>query len=457
MQFGEIRIRRNLVALAIAHGLCTSVAAGTISVNSLLDTSVSGDGECTLREAIANADSDSQSNSIDCAAGQGVDDIQIVSSGMLQLLQGDLVINSSMRIRNVSGSEVTISGNDQFRPFTIAPNSYQLPVPTVEMVDLSIANGLAAGSTCCASAVLSRAALTIANCRVFDNFGSDVDRIAAISQRLPGSLELIDSVVSSNVGAGIEISDASLEMRRSSVNNNSSYGVWVGGTADDPVVIESSSIHNNGYSQGNPGIFLGGSRNNGNDLVVNSSIVQNRGNSLQGGVHISQASVDFQFSTIAGNSNGPSQVSIGLVPGVPNPLSIAKGSGPSPASLTITNSIVSQNGDSAPACSITTGYEGVVTLVANSDVISTDGSCDQASVSDADLGTFDFHAGLTRSFDLLPTSPAINAVPAADCLELDQRGLLRALDGFCDTGSFDSEGLANLIFEGGFESNVTLK
>ena len=57
-------------------------AAGTITVNSQADT-VSNDGECTLREAIIAANTDTASGAAvgECAAGSGVDTIEFAISG----------------------------------------------------------------------------------------------------------------------------------------------------------------------------------------------------------------------------------------------------------------------------------------------------------------------------------------------------------------------------------------
>src|SRR6266496_1325790 len=49
--------------------------SSTIVVNSTLDGSLLNDGNCTLREAIFNADNDDQAASTDCAAGVGADNI----------------------------------------------------------------------------------------------------------------------------------------------------------------------------------------------------------------------------------------------------------------------------------------------------------------------------------------------------------------------------------------------
>src|SRR5438270_411425 len=46
--------------------------AATITVNSLADGAPANNGQCTLREALLNANANNQSGSTDCAAGSGV-------------------------------------------------------------------------------------------------------------------------------------------------------------------------------------------------------------------------------------------------------------------------------------------------------------------------------------------------------------------------------------------------
>lgn len=60
-----------LISLLPQH----TFAAATIQVNSNADNTTAADGNCTLREAVANANSDSDTTSGDCVAGSGTDTI----------------------------------------------------------------------------------------------------------------------------------------------------------------------------------------------------------------------------------------------------------------------------------------------------------------------------------------------------------------------------------------------
>jgi CSLREA domain-containing protein len=66
--------------------------AATITVDSLDDTTTAGDSDCTLREAIANANSDGDTTGGDCTAGTGADTIGFSVTGVITITQGTLRI-----------------------------------------------------------------------------------------------------------------------------------------------------------------------------------------------------------------------------------------------------------------------------------------------------------------------------------------------------------------------------
>ena len=97
-----------LVALLFAWAAPTQAA--TISVDSANDDTTAGDGACTLREAINNASSDSDTTSGDCAAGEaGSDTLEVAAVvGTIALAS---VIDISLSPMTIAGNGVTIDGN----------------------------------------------------------------------------------------------------------------------------------------------------------------------------------------------------------------------------------------------------------------------------------------------------------------------------------------------------------
>ena len=68
----------------IAAGLMLaggSISAATIVVSTIADT-VASDGECSLREAIINANNGDQSGSTDCASGSAGADLIVFDAGL---------------------------------------------------------------------------------------------------------------------------------------------------------------------------------------------------------------------------------------------------------------------------------------------------------------------------------------------------------------------------------------
>ncbi len=86
------------------------VPPGGIVVNDLGDNTTGGDTKCTLREAINNANSNSDTTSGDCAAGSGADTITFSISGTINLQSSLPTISTDMTIDGL-GQTITISGD----------------------------------------------------------------------------------------------------------------------------------------------------------------------------------------------------------------------------------------------------------------------------------------------------------------------------------------------------------
>lgn len=71
--------------------------AATITVDSAADNEIGGDGACTLREAISNANANGQTTSGDCVPGSGTDRIEFNIPGAspveIELTVGSLIID----------------------------------------------------------------------------------------------------------------------------------------------------------------------------------------------------------------------------------------------------------------------------------------------------------------------------------------------------------------------------
>ena len=86
--------------------LTSTVYAASISVNSTADNLTAGDGQCTLREAVTNANAGSDTTNGDCTAGTGADTISLDATGPYTL---------TIPIQLTVSSQMTIQGNGQDR------------------------------------------------------------------------------------------------------------------------------------------------------------------------------------------------------------------------------------------------------------------------------------------------------------------------------------------------------
>ncbi|MEZ4735548.1 MAG: CSLREA domain-containing protein [Caldilineaceae bacterium] len=97
-------------ALGPAAFHVTPAYAAGITVDSTADT-VAGDGTCTLREAINNANADADTTGGDCAAGAGDDTITFGVSGTIGGGSQQLIIENNGKLTIDGGGAITVAGN----------------------------------------------------------------------------------------------------------------------------------------------------------------------------------------------------------------------------------------------------------------------------------------------------------------------------------------------------------
>jgi CSLREA domain-containing protein len=131
-------------------------ASGPIVVNTLSDASSSGDGVCSLREAISNANTPgTDTTGGDCAVGTGADTINFGVSGTITLggalppIQNNLTINGS-------NETVTIDGAGSYQVLVVNSGA------TLDLTSLTIAHGNAGSGS--GGAINNSGSLSVANC-----------------------------------------------------------------------------------------------------------------------------------------------------------------------------------------------------------------------------------------------------------------------------------------------------
>lgn len=129
---------KKLLAITCTLGM-TSAWGVNLTVNNISDISTPGDGQCTLREAITNANTNSDSTAGDCASGSGTDTISFRASGNIQLSSSLLVNDVAGLTVDGVGHNVILNGNNAVRVIQINPGA------NFTMKNLMVSNGLASG------------------------------------------------------------------------------------------------------------------------------------------------------------------------------------------------------------------------------------------------------------------------------------------------------------------------
>jgi hypothetical protein len=400
-----------LSAFCGAHGATLVVAPGAAAV-------VDGDGECSLIEAIDNANADAALHP-DCPAGSGADVI-VLATGSTHTLT--TVIESVRSLDLPFGlpqitSAITIRGNK-----SVIERSRAADTPPFGLFDVATTGtlnlrGIAARNAKAFYAIETGGRMTLENSSVSGNTGG-----GAFFNHDFGILRVVNSALFGNstpdgsgLGGGI-FNRGDARIIRSSITGNS---VGVGGgiyNNGGSVILDHATIANNSAGEGG-GIYHGGKL-----TAVNSTLSGNSSIRDAGGVFVQHGTATFINSTLAGNtSQGPGG-------GVLHQF----------GTLNLTNTII-VNSQSGGDCMIAGGSIGT-----NVNNLVGDGGCGAAVVGDPKLGPLANNGGSTLTHALLAGSRAIDT--GADCSRtltngVDQRGLKRDLH--CDIGAveYDSKPL----------------
>lgn len=398
----------------------TSAPSATITVTTDEDE-LDIDGDCSLREAIQAANTNA---AVDvCPAGSAINpDTIIVPAGTYTLTltgalednntTGDLDILGDVTISGAGAISTTINGDNIDRVLEIPSAS-----PIVTINDLTITNGRTGQQ---GGGIRNEGTLTLNNAVVMDN------------------------TTPSSHGGGIHNDGGTLTLNDCTISDN----------AASPATGEGGGINNHGGAtatlnrctiSGNSAADGGGIHNHGgsgiNRLTLNNSTVSGNWATGHGGGIYTRAGIGLHElvllnCTITDNIADSNDNDSGDGGGVYN----------DGGSTDVRNTIIAGNHDlsdeiSHPDWSMNLRSEGY-TLVGDTTGTILSQAAPGTDVLNAapELGALADNGGDTQTHALSGSSPALDAVPVAQCtLAIDQRGVARPQRSACDMGAYERE------------------
>lgn len=349
--------------------------AATITVNTVADGAPANNGQCTLREALLNANANNQSGSTDCTAGSGADVINFnLPSGVQTInLTGVLPdISDSLTINGI-GADRLIVRRDTGGDYWIFVVNGGI---TVSLQGLTISNGLGTNGP---GGILSSGTLTINNCAITNNQGTGVFGGGIFN--LAGTMNIIGSTISGNTsgdGAGLFNQQGAVTLTNTTISGNTATS-FAGG------------IENIG-SGGIPTSIT----------LLNCTVTNNTG-PTEGGI-------------ATGDADGPTPTTTTLKNTI-----VASNNGPNLSVFTASGQVISQGNNLA-------SDNGAGLLTGPGDLINTN----------PQLSALGNNGGPTQTHVLLATSPAINAGNNTGAPTSDQRGVGRPQAGTVDIGAVEA-------------------
>lgn len=387
----------------------------SFTVNVMTDSAddTCGVAHCSLREAIIAANANADETTIILPAGTY--NLSIAGAGEDNAATGDLDITSSIILNGADAATTIVDANQLDRSFHVVDGNGSLTLNNV-----TIRNGLLTGEGHLADewgggALLQAGYLELNQVRIEDNtaagFGGG---IAMLDQ---ATLVVNTSVISNNVvdltqigatgGGGLAVIDATITITNSTIANNAATGGagWGGGLliALSTMTMTNTTISGNIADTG--AAFM--TDDESFVTIDSTSIIQNQaviGDESAAGVYVSM-----------GNPSNP------------------------PGTFTIKNTIVALN--TPVNCVI----DPTATLTSAGYNLSNDDSCQFNLATDKQEVTPFVEAlanngGFVPTHALQPGSPAINAIPTANCtVTEDARGIRRPQGNGCDIGAFEVE------------------
>lgn len=242
-------------------------------------------------------------------------------------------------------------------------------------------------------------------------------------------------------GGGMNVNAKSLRIERSEISGNSAFDV----TGGDVTRSGGLTLSHDAVDRQGPGDAMA-------VRIINSTISGNASSATAGAILANgNVALEFVNSTMSDNFAAPARTGgIIITTGATNPIS---GSNAARPTLTVVSSILANsltgndiaiNNPTVPTFAMYAS-NSLIEKICPTCAITVSGPLNLIQVGavlgpDPMLGPLAFNGGTTRTHDLLPGSPAINAGSNPLALATDQRGpgFLRVVGGVADMGAYES-------------------
>ena len=209
--------------LALGQGVATA-ATITVTTN---NSNIAADGQCSLIEAIVNANNDAATHP-DCPAGSGADTIVLPANANIVLNTVSGLADIGLPIPKAPiglpeiSSRITIEGNGSRIARQMGSPDFGLIAvkglfPGGTHGDLTL-HGVTLSGGSEFGGVQNRGALTIKNSTISGNTGVGVFNN-------PGSLTLVNSTISGNTRGGLDNFYGDITVQNSTISGNTRFGI----------------------------------------------------------------------------------------------------------------------------------------------------------------------------------------------------------------------------------------
>jgi hypothetical protein len=232
--------------LALGQGVA-SAATITVTTN---NPNIVADGQCSLIEAIVNANDDAAAHA-DCPAGSGADTIALPANANITLSSPNATYYTRPIGLPLITSSITIQGNGATISRQANASAFGLLVVT-DSGDLTLQRvTLTGGHSSPGANTVSRGTLTIQNSTISGNTGDGVHVFS-------GTLTIQNSTISGNAGSGASNYYGTLTIENTTISGNSTYsGGGVSNFAGRLTITDSTISGNTANNGGGISNFQG--------------------------------------------------------------------------------------------------------------------------------------------------------------------------------------------------------